>query len=113
MFIINLINSSLVLLIVLFFTYIYGKSFVYCCNYKKKVFVTYNIYLLPVIGFASVAIIANFLYFFLNLNTNLTLFFLLLLMLFFLFLIDTKNLLMPTMILPMLEALIFNIIMFI
>jgi hypothetical protein len=93
MFIINLINSSLVLLVVLFFTYIYGKSFVYFCNYKKKNFVTYNIYLLPVIGFASVAIIANFLYFFLNLNTNLILLILLLLLSFFLFLIEKQKIL--------------------
>jgi hypothetical protein len=93
MFIINLINSSLVLLVVFFFTYIYGKSFIYYCNYKKKKFVIYNIYLLPVLGFASVAIIVNFLYFFLNLNTNLILFILLFLMLFFLFQIKKQKIL--------------------
>jgi hypothetical protein len=93
MFIINLINSSLVLLLVLFFTYIYGKSLVYFCNYKKKKFVFYNIYLLPILGFASVAIIVNFLYFFLNLNTNLILFILLLLLLFFLLIIEKQKIL--------------------
>lgn len=93
MLIINLINSSLVLLLVFFFTYIYGKSLIYFCSYKKKEILIYNIYLLPVLGFAFIAIIVNFLYFFLNLNTNLILFILLLLILFFLSLIDKKKIL--------------------
>jgi len=93
MFIINLVNSSLVLLVVLFLTYIYGKSLVYFFNYKKKKIINYNILLLPVSGFAFVVIITNFLYFFLNLDIDIILFILLFLLLFFLFLFYKQKIL--------------------
>ena len=93
MFVLNLINSSLVLMGVFFFTYIFGKSLIYFCDYKKKKVVGYNILLLPVSGFAFIATIANFLYFFLNLNINLILHILLLLIFFFLFLIKKQKIL--------------------
>jgi hypothetical protein len=93
MFIINLVNSSLVLLVVLFLTYIYGKSLVYFFNYKKIKIINYNILLLPVSGFAFIVIITNFLYFFLNLDIDIILFILLFLLLFFLFLIYKQKIL--------------------
>jgi hypothetical protein len=93
MLIINLINSSLVLLAVFFFTYIYGKFLIYFCNYKKKDIVSYNILLLPVSGFAFIATIVNFFYFFLNLNIDLILFILIFLQFLFLFLIDKQRIL--------------------
>ena len=93
MLIINLINSSLVLLAVFFFTYIYGKFLIYFCNYKKKDIVSYNILLLPVSGFAFIATIVNFFYFFLNLNIDLILFILIFLQFLFFFLIDKQRIL--------------------
>ena len=91
MLIINILVSFFALIAVFFITYIYGRSFVYLCNYNKKKFINYNILLLPIIGFCMISIISNFLFFFLNLKIDLILLVLLFLLIFFLLYIKKED----------------------